>query len=121
MDALEATLLTSDAVAIPTFAPSLKVMSGLASLALRYLGENLDFRIVDIDPLLPLELDKNAPGSLMYPFVKNALIALLILLHLRFLVILGGGNDLMLILAKSRTSCLVVRQSCIQCPTYVFS
>lgn len=101
MDALDATLLTSDAVAIPMLAPSLNVMSGLASLALRYLGENLDFRIVDIDPLLPLELDKKAPGSLMYPFVKKALIALLNLLHLLFLVILGGGNDLMLILAKS--------------------
>lgn len=51
---------------------------------------------MDIDLLLLPDVEMNAPGSDTYPFVKNDLMARLILFHLRFLVIRGGGKDLMI-------------------------
>lgn len=94
IDARDAILPTKDAVAMPALAPSLIPMSERLTRDLRKRGENLDFRIVEIDRLLLADVDMNAPGSVTYPFEKNERIALLILIHLRFLVTRGGGKDL---------------------------
>lgn len=94
IDARDAILPTKDAVAIPALAPSLIPMSERLARVLRKRGENLDFRIVEMDRLLLADVDMNAPGSDTYPFEKNERMARLILIHLLFLVTRGGGKDL---------------------------
>ena len=94
IEARDAILPTKDAVAIPTLAPSLIPISERLARDLRKRGENLDFRIVEMDRLLLADVDMNAPGSVTYPFEKNERTARLILNHLLFLVTRGGGKDL---------------------------
>lgn len=94
IDARDAIFPTKDAVAMPALAPSLMPISDRLIRDLRNLGENLDFLIVEIDRLLLADVGMNAPGSVTYPFAKNDRMARLILIHLLFLVTLGGGKDL---------------------------
>lgn len=96
IDALLATLPIKVAVLIPALAPSLNPRSVGRDFAFRTREVTRDRLILLIELFPPFSPGRKAPGSRIYPFVNNDFNARLILLHLRFRVIRGGGSDLIL-------------------------
>lgn len=84
----------------PRLAPSAKSTPSVKFLFLNR-EEILDLLIVEMEAFMVdldvREVETNAPWSLMYPFVKRLLKALLIRFHFLALVILGGGSDLIVL------------------------